>query len=196
MSILLAVWGAAAGSFWGIAVVYATTILDSGPSGFGIMLAIAAVGSLLGARLAVPFIRQLGGASSALVALVLSSCVIAGLGFTDELWIASVLLAINGFANTIWNVMSVTVRQANIPEHALGRVTSTYQVLARAAAPLGAGVAGVLALTIPIGAVFQICAVTYGLIGIVMCGLLWRDLQTAWPAGQPSARLITVRAVR
>lgn len=196
MSVLLAVWGAAVGSFWGIAAVYATTILDSGPSGFGIMLAIAAVGSLLGARLAVPFIRKLGGASTALVALVLSSCVIAGLGFTDELWVASALLAINGFANTIWNVMSVTVRQANIPEHALGRVTSTYQVLARAAAPLGAAIAGVLALTIPIGVVFQICAVTYGLVGIVMCGLLWRDLQAAWPAGQRSAQLVTARAFR
>ncbi|MEV8266844.1 MFS transporter [Microbacterium sp. NPDC076911] len=196
MSILLAVWGAAAGSFWGIAAVYAATILDSGPSGFGIMLAIAAIGSLLGARLAVPFTRKFGGASSALVALILSSCAIAGLGLTNELWIASALLAINGFANTTWNVMSVTVRQANIPEHALGRVTSTYQVVARAAAPLGVAVAGVLALTIPVGAVFQIGAVTYGLVGTVMCVLLWRDLQATWPAGQRSAQLVPAQVVR
>ncbi|MFI0798973.1 hypothetical protein [Amycolatopsis lurida] len=39
------------------------------------------------------------------------------------------LLAVSGFVTTIWNVITVSVRQRDVPASLLGRVNSVYRLL-------------------------------------------------------------------
>lgn len=187
MSILLAVWAGVSGAFWGVATIYALRDLHSGATGYGVMLALSAVGSLAGATVAVRFVRALGAAGATALAVVISAASIAALTWTTDAWFAALLLAFNGFAVTIWNVMSVTVRQATVEPELLGRVSSMYRVLATIAMPLGAGLAGLLASVVGAPPVFAITAALLAVAGAVLIPGLWPILETSWPRGQSSA---------
>ncbi|MBH0128806.1 MFS transporter [Salinibacterium sp. NK8237] len=187
MSLLLAVWAGVSGAFWGVAAIYALRNLDSGEIGFGIMLALSAVGSLAGARLAVRVIRTLGAPSAALTAVLVSSASIIALTWTRELWLASVLLAFNGAAVTLWNVMTITIRQATVEPRLLGRVSSTYLVLARLALPIGAGLAGLIAAAAGAPAVFLVFGGFLLAVSAVLLPMLWKVFGQVWPRGQASA---------
>jgi len=181
MSLLLGAWAATAGAFWGVAVVYATSELGASASAFGIFLAVSAVGALVGASVATRLLGRWGAFPTVLVSLAASTVAITCLGIAPNLAVATVLLAINGVATTCWNVLSVTVRQRSVPNRLLGRVASTYRLLATVSMPLGAGLAGLLASAFGTRIVFLACGallVTAG--GLLLPGLR-SPITAAWP---------------
>lgn len=187
MSVLLAVWASVSGAFWGIAAVYALRDLHATSVGFGVLLALAAIGSLAGARVAIPLVQLLGASTAAVLAVLLSSGSIIALTWTHEVWLASLLLGVNGAAVTLWNVLSVTIRQAVVQPHVLGRVSSTYLVLARTALPTGAAVAGALAAVLGAPLVFLFSGGFLALFAAILLPRLSRLLSEIWPSGQRSA---------
>ncbi len=54
-------------------------------------------------------------------------------------------MALNGFFVSLWNVVTVSLRQALVPRELLGRVNSVYRMLGWGFMPLGALVGGVVA---------------------------------------------------
>lgn len=190
MSLLLAVWAGVSGAFWGVAAIYALRDLQSGEIGFGIMLALAAVGSLAGSRIAIQVIRGLGAPGAAAISVFVSGVSIIALTWTRDLWLASVLLAFNGAAVTVWNVMTITIRQATVEPHMLGRVSSTYLVLARIALPVGAGLAGLLATATDAPTVFLVFGGVLLVVSAVLLPMLWKAFGESWPRGQASAKKI------
>ena len=188
MSLLVTVWAGVSGAFWGVAAIFALRDLESGEVGFGILLALAAVGSLVGARIAIPVIRAFGAPGVAVTAVLVSAVSIIALSGTHELWLASLLLAANGAAVTLWNVMTITIRQVAVEPNMLGRVSSTYLVLARMSLPVGAGLAGALASATDVPTVFIVFGSLLVLASTVLLPLLWRELGRIWPRGQTSAK--------
>ncbi|MEV8254240.1 MFS transporter [Rhodoglobus sp. NPDC076762] len=188
MSLQLAVWAGVSGAFWGVAVIYALRDLQSGETGFGVMLALAAVGSLVGARIATRVIRRLGAPFAAVACALASGVSIIALAWTSNLVFASLLLAFNGAGVTVWNVMTITIRQAVVEQRLLGRVSSTYLVLARLALPVGAGLAGLLAAATNTVTVFAVFGGVLLLASAVFLPLLWKPFGLAWPRGQASAQ--------
>lgn len=189
MSVLVAFWAGASGAFWGVATLYALGTLQSGASGYGVMLALSAVGSLVGAAFSVRIVRRAGAGLAAILAVTLSSGSILALGFTDHLWSAAALLAVNGLGVTVWNVISVTVRQANVPPELLGRVASSYRILATAAMPLGAAAAGLIAGATSVPFALAITGLTLGAAGGTVLPGLSHTLSRTWPRGASSAEL-------
>ena len=187
MSIVLAIWAGASGAFWGVAAVHALSELNSGPSGFGIMLAVSAIGSLAGATLAIPVVRTFGAATTTLLAIALSGGSILALAWTDNVLVASALLAVNGFAVVNWNVISTTIRQTIVPQEILGKVSSTYRVLATATMPLGAGLAGIGAASFGTPTVFLVSGAAILATGLLLLPGLWPALARLWPPGASSA---------
>ncbi len=187
MSVLLAVWAGVSGAFWGIATIYALRDLHSSATEYGAMLALAALGSLAGATVAIRFVRALGAARATAAAVIISASSIAALTVTTDDWLAALLLAFNGFAVTIWNVMSVTVRQATVEPALLGRVSSMYRILATLAMPVGAALAGMLANVVGAPPVFAVAAAVLALAGAVIVPGLWPILEKSWPRGRSSA---------
>lgn len=192
MSLLVAAWSGVSGAFWGVATLYALDDLHSGPSGFGFVLALSAVGSLLGSFLAIRIVRAVGAASGTVLALVLSAGSVATLSLISSLWLAAAALAANGFGVTIWNVISVTVRQANVPVRLLGRVSSAYRILSTAAMPTGAVVAGALATMVGPPRTLGCAGALLAVAGACAIPGLWGKLTETWPRGSSSARTISL----
>jgi len=59
--------------------------------------------------------------------------------------VLGVLLALNGFATTMWSVVTVSMRQRMVPSDLLGRVNSAYRMLGWGLMPLGALAGGLVA---------------------------------------------------
>jgi MFS family permease len=128
-----------------VLVLHAQDNLDLDPFGFGVLLASAAVGGVIGAQLAPRTIDRFQRRASVLGAVVVCSAGVAVMGFATGLWMAAAGFAAFGFAGEIWNVVSVTYRQSVTPDDLLGRVMAGFRVIAYGAFPIGAALGGVIA---------------------------------------------------
>jgi predicted MFS family arabinose efflux permease len=141
-------------AWFALLVLIAGQQLGLGPAGFGVLLAVGAVGGLAGAG----FADRLGAVRlERLAAVVVAPMGAVLLVFSLAPGIATGTLAMvvtsAGFA--LWNVRIATARQRATPDALLGRVTSTFRLVvvtaAMIGAALGAAVAGTLTLTTTIG---------------------------------------------
>ncbi len=158
LCVLLAVLAAVSGAFWAVAALYAASILGLGPTGFGVLLAVGAAGSLAGSLLAEPLAARLGTAGAVRLAVGVVTVATAGLAATRSPLVAGALLTVNGVAVLVWNVVTVSLRQAIIPDRLLGRVGSAYLFIGLGAQPAGALGAGLLAHAAGLRAVFAVSA--------------------------------------
>ena len=98
--------------------------------GYGVLFATLAAGSLIGALLADPIIRRLGRSRSLLLGILggVGAVGISALT-TNPLVIAAVFL-VGGLTNALWNVVAVSLRQRITPDRILGRINSSYRLVA------------------------------------------------------------------
>jgi len=137
-------------------------------AGFGLLFATIAAGSLVGALLADPIIGRLGRSRS------LALGILGGVGTvgipaltTNPLVIAAAFLA-GGLSNALWNVVAVSLRQRITPDRILGRINSSYRLVAWGTRPLGAAAGGLLGELLGLRAVFGVAA---GLILATLVGM-------------------------
>lgn len=113
--------------------------------GYGVVLTVGAVGSILGNVAA----DRLAGRIPMRVTVAASAAVcgasLAAMGAAPSTPVLAAAFAAGGFAGSVWNVVTVAYRQAVIPPDLLGRVNSVYRLLAFGALPLGAAAGGLLA---------------------------------------------------
>ena len=67
-----------------------------------------------------------------------------GTGLVSSWSVAAVLLFLSTFTVVLWNVITVSLRQAIIPDGMLGRVNSVYRFFGWGAIPIGALIGGLL----------------------------------------------------
>lgn len=128
-------------------VLFATETLGVRPDGYGVLLAAGAVGSVLGGVVNPHIVRRCGERAAVFSALTVSSAAYLAAGLAPDAAVLGVLLAANGFAVTLWNVATVTLRQQLVPAPLLGRVTSAYRMLGWGLLPFGALAGGLVAHT-------------------------------------------------
>jgi len=126
--------------------------------GFGLLLASAAVGGVSGAQLAPRIIYRMGRRTSVLTSVGAVVAGIAVMGAANSLLVAGAGFALFGFAAEIWNIVSVTYRQAATPDAMLGRVMSGFRVIAYGAFPIGATLGGLIASAVSLRAAFFVGA--------------------------------------
>ena len=83
---------------------------------------------------------------------------------------ARIALEFSRLKMSIWNVITVSLRQRVTPHRLLGRVNSAYRLLAWGTMPLGAAVGGI------VGQVFGLPAVFLGAGAVVLSlltGMIW-----------------------
>jgi MFS family permease len=78
------------------------------------------------------------------------------MAFTRNGFVGAALFATAGAGVMVWNVLTMSLRQALIPHELFGRVQGAYRTLVWGAIPLGALVGGALASAFGIRAVFAI----------------------------------------
>jgi MFS family permease len=125
---------------------------------FGVLFATIAAGSLVGSLLADPIIRRLGRTRSLAVGVLGGVATVGTPALTtNPLVIAAAFLA-GGVTVALWNVVAVSLRQRITPDRILGRINSSYRLVAWGTRPLGAAAGGLLGELLGLRAVFAIAA--------------------------------------
>lgn len=156
---LLAVMNFTYGLSAAVFVLFALDELGLSESSYGLLLAAAAAGSLVGTAIAGRMSAALGPGRVLAVMVLLSAATEAVLFVAPDPYTVGAMLFLGGLIAFVWNVITITVRQEVIPDRLLGRVTGAYRVLGVGTGPLGAVVGGVLASSFGLRAPFIVAAV-------------------------------------
>ncbi|MFI5910265.1 MFS transporter [Dactylosporangium sp. NPDC051541] len=130
-----------------VLALFAHDRLDIHTSGFGLLLTAEATGGLLGAGIASFLGRRLGTGTALTCTAAVEGVAILGLAAAPNPYLAGLALAVCGAGMGATMVLAPSLRQAIVPAHLIGRVTSTSRMLAMCAAPFGAFLGGWLAFT-------------------------------------------------
>lgn len=128
-----------------VLVLFAQDRLGLGDAGYGMLLTCFAVGSGIASLTAERLIARLGAGRALVLSLAVMGTSQMAFGLSSTAWLAGMTGVGVGFALITWNVIAVSLRQAIIPDHLLGRVNSAYRFLGSGAIPLGALAGGLLA---------------------------------------------------
>jgi MFS family permease len=145
-----------------IEVVFLLRTLRLSASGIGVLYSLSSIGSVLGAFAAAPLTRRVGqarmillsalGANASMLLIPLSGRG-AGLAFY------AVGSGAASFCIVVSNIVSVSFRQALIPDHLLGRVNATMRFLLWGTLPVGGLIGGALGTAIGLRATLWVAAV-------------------------------------
>src|ERR1035437_6047011 len=124
-------------------VLLVTETLKVSSRFYGILLAAAAVGSVLGGLLNPGLARRLGQVPSLVIAMGAVSVIYVGIGLAPNAPVMAALEVCNGFVVTMWNIVTVTLRQRIVPNDMLGRVNSAYRMIGWGLMAGGGGGGGV-----------------------------------------------------
>jgi hypothetical protein len=186
LTIIIALWGLAAGTFWDIGVVYALDDLHAGDAGFGIMVSLSAVGSLLGAGLTQPLVKRIGIFATMLATITLSAAAVAAMSIAGHVLVAAGLLALNSVALACRIILVITIRQTVVPAHLLGRVSAADRMLYALSFPTAAALAGLLASAIGTRLTLLVSAVPI-LLAALLLPSIRQPLTEAWARARPHA---------
>ena len=125
---------------------------------FGLLFATIAAGNLIGALLADPIIRRLGRSRSLFLGILGGVGTVGIAAVTTLPLVIATAFLIGGFTNALWNVVAVSLRQRITPDRILGRINSSYRLVAWGTRPLGAAAGGLLGELLGLRAVFAIAA--------------------------------------
>lgn len=144
MAIILGVMNMASMVSGSLLVLYVQEVLHEGATVFAVIGMGGAVGAVVGGAFASYVSRRLGSGTCLAITLA-GAAVIAPIVGLARWWpLVFLLFATETLLGTLWNVITVSLRQAIIPSHLLGRVNSVYRFFAWGMMPVGALVGGVV----------------------------------------------------
>ena len=172
VAVLLGIFNFANQMGQAILVLLATQTLHVSTRGFGLLLACSAVGSVVGGLINPVLTRRLGLLPSLVLPGVVEAAAFVGIGLAPGPVVVAALLAVQGFAVTVWNVVTISLRQRIVPAHLLGRVNSVYRMLGWGLMPLGALAGGFVAHTAGLRAPYIVAGVLCALAALAALPLL------------------------
>jgi MFS family permease len=177
-----------------IYTVYAIRSLHLTPFKLGISVGALAVGALFGALLAARITQALGLGRALAAAIVgVSATPLLMLIPRNAGLVAMVLLSASwfghGYGISIWNVNTITMRQALTPPRVLARMNATYRMLLFGALPAGALIGGLLgsALGLWPAMVVSVLVLTAPILWIFFSPIFRLTEMPAGPLSQPTA---------
>jgi MFS family permease len=172
VAVLLGVYNFANQMGQAILVLLATQTLHVATRGYGLLLAASAVGSVVGGMVNPVLTRRLGLLPSLVLPAVVDAAAFVGIGLAPNPVVVAVLLAAQGFSVTMWNVVTVSLRQRIVPGPILGRVNSVYRMLGWGLMPFGALAGGFVAHAAGLRAPYVVAGLLCALSTLVALPLL------------------------
>jgi MFS family permease len=128
-----------------VLVLYVGKVLGLPPIGYGAIIFVFGVGGVIGALLSPRLARAVGERATLLISI--AACVVSSLmmGVAQSPITAFAAAATYGAAMSVWNLVTIAVRQELVPDALMGRVVSTFRLLALGLTPFGAIAGGLLA---------------------------------------------------
>ena len=140
----------------GIFVKYSVVELGLSGTEFGLLLAITAMGAATGGLFGHRVIAAIGLKRAVLVPYLVFGVAQVVIGIAPPAWIVGIAGFVLGAGITVWNVVTVTIRQRLIPSDRFGRVNSAYRWLGAAASAIGVTIGGFVAYATNLRAPFLI----------------------------------------
>ena len=100
--------------------------------------------------------------------------------------VACALFAINGYASTMWNVVTVSLRQQIVPGELFGRVNSVYRMIGWGLLPVGAITGGFVADAFGLRAPYLLGGITIAIAAVAVLPAL------VHPGPLPSTRPMAI----
>lgn len=125
-------------------VLFVQEILGLEATAFGALMTAGAVGGVVGSFGAPRLIGWMGKGPTLFVTLLGGAATMAVTGITSSAIVVWVMFAISACLATLWNVITVSLRQRVIPDDLLGRVNSVYRFFGWGMMSIGALVGGAI----------------------------------------------------
>lgn len=154
-------------------VLLVLDVFDAPGWAFGALVAVGAVGGLLGSLVAAPIVTRLGRRRTLLLSSSIGVAAECTIGLAPEVGSAALLYLVSAFAAIVGNIVGQSIRQEVTPDHLLGRVVASFRMVGLAGIPVGAVLGGVVAEVAGIRSVFAVAAV----VGAIACALLLRAVR-------------------
>lgn len=158
-------------------VLYVLDLLGLPPAVYGVFAMAAAVGAVLGALVAPRLVRRLGRGHVMFGSVLVTGSSYALCGFVPHVVAAGAGLLLVGASVSVWNIVSITVRQELVPSRLLGRVHGAWRTLGWGLMPVGTFAGGLL------GAVDLRLPFIVGGMGIALAGLVVKRTLLVLPDG-------------
>jgi MFS family permease len=127
-----------------VMVLWGQEVLHTSALEFGLLSTGSAIGGVAGGWLASSITARIGSGASVGLTLWVGGVVSVVIGFVSNWVVVGLLMSVYMFTAILWNVITVSLRQAVIPDRLLGRVNSVYRFFGWGAIPIGALLGGVL----------------------------------------------------
>ncbi len=144
MAVMLGLMNMASMISGSLLVLYVQEVLKQGATVFAVIGMGGAVGAVVAGAFA-SWASKRWGAGACLAVTLGGTAVISSLVGLARWWpMVFVLFALETLLGTLWNVITVSLRQTIIPSRLLGRVNSVYRFFAWGMMPIGALIGGVV----------------------------------------------------
>jgi MFS family permease len=129
-------------------VLFGQEVLDTSATEFALLGTGGAIGGIVGGWTASRISRRFGSGTSLLFTFAAGAVTSIVIGLSSRWPVAWVMFAVMVLAGTLWNVITVSLRQTIIPDHLLGRVNSVYRFFAWGMLPIGAALGGLIVVVV------------------------------------------------
>ncbi|MGK0536146.1 MFS transporter [Bacillus sp. 'calajunan'] len=120
-----------------IQVFFVREILNLDSFGFGILISVSTIGSIIGSQ-TISFIKNRWGfEKTILISLLIMGLTFGAVGFANNSYFVMIMYFIGSYFIVIWNVSNLSFRQKVTPNEKLGRVGSVIRLLSWGMNPIG-----------------------------------------------------------
>lgn len=162
LAMLLAAINAISAAVVSLLVLYVLEVMKYPEAAYGWFMAVFAGGGLVGAA-AVPYLKARLGTFAA-VLLAAGGFAVGALlmGLLPYAPFVVVGIVVTGIGSSLWNVITMSLRQRIVPAQMLGRVTGIYRMLGMGAIPFGAAAGGAVAQATNVQVAYVVAGLVVG----------------------------------
>lgn len=158
-------------------VLYALNTLHLSSWLYGLLFIPMGIGGIAGSAAVGPLVSRLGRPRAITVAVAIAPVMCVLLGTVPNLWAVGMSFFGIAVGITMWNVLSMSLRQAMIPPELLGRVLGAHRVALWGGIPLGALIGGTVADLTSVPTAFLVSGLAQLVVVVMMCRLVNRSRQ-------------------
>ncbi|MEH0928637.1 MFS transporter [Micromonospora sp. CPCC 205558] len=177
LALLAAASNLAISGLLAVLVLYALDVLRVPPAGYGLFAAAAILGGVAGALGAARLAAGLGTVPALRAVLAAQTVALTGFALARHPVPGGIALAVFAAGTVVWNSLSASYGQRQVPSELLGRVGAAQRMVGLLTAPLGAALAGLAAAAYGTVPVAGAAAGTFALVTLAA----WRTLRSAAP---------------